>query len=212
MKPTQYLAVDTETTGLDADKHSLLELAAIPLDDKLQKKAVEPFHVLIRPLPGRTIDRKAIDVNRHVWVYDEQSPEYKAALSYTASCGLFRGYVAQHFGANASWIILVGWNPSFDMGFLKRLYTYHDGYTDVPTDDVLKKAGWPFHYHTVDLIGVCRFLDIRAGRSRQSYRLEALARHYFPEETTKLATLHTATTDCEMQLRVLDAVEKDEGK
>jgi len=208
MKPTQYLAIDTETTGLNSDLHSLLEIAAIPLNAKLQKQDVEPFHTLVRPIHGRSVDAKAIEINGHTWATQCAGPVWDKALNYRDARIEFKKYIAQHFGPDASFIVLVGWNVSFDEGFLQRLYTYSNEGVTVPTDSVLTREKWPFHWHKIDLQGICRYLDIRAGRSRRSYRLGALAEHYYATSLAKYAA-HTALGDCEMQLRVLEAVEKD---
>lgn len=43
-----FLWIDTETTGLDPEKHSLIEIAAVVTDDKFQEVA-EPFQRILWP-------------------------------------------------------------------------------------------------------------------------------------------------------------------
>jgi DNA polymerase III alpha subunit (gram-positive type) len=204
--PSSMLALDTETTGLDPEKNSLLEISAIPLDDRLYRKQVEPFHVLIRPRPGCAIDRKAIDINGHEWAFDPKSTRFQEALDYPAALTAFQQYIEQHFGKSASWIVPVGWCPSFDIFHLKGLYSYRDEKTSAISPDALKARGWPFHYHTFDLMTICRYLDVAAGRTRKSYALDKVARELFSGELVK--GMHTSAKDVEMMLRVFRTLEK----
>lgn len=210
VKEGQYLAVDLETTGLDPSRNSIIEIGAVPLDAQLQRRIdAESFHTYVQPWPDAEITQQAIAVNKQYWVNKPESEEYKNARTYRAAWDLFLGYVYKHYGQDARFVVLVGWNVSFDEGFLKRLCVWSNMNERVVIyDDDLKKFKWPFHWHKIDLLSICRYLDARAGRPpRKSYRLEALAEQYY-SALAKFAA-HTAMGDCELQLKVLEAIENE---
>lgn len=206
----QYLALDLETTGLNPSCNSVIEVGAVPLDTQLKRReGVEPFHAYVQPWPDAEIAAQAIAVNKQNWVYKPESEEYKAALPYNKAWEALLNYVYQHYGDGAKFVVLVGWNVSFDEGFLKRLCVWSNAKERVViADDDLKKFRWPFHWHKIDLLSICRYLDARNGRPpRKSYRLETLAEQYY-SALAKFAS-HTALGDCELQLKVLEAIENE---
>lgn len=192
-----YLAVDTETSGL-SEKDCLLEIAAMPLDSSLHPRDVPPFHELVRPVPGVQIGPKALEINGHTWALDPKSAKYRTAVDPAKLRGLLDAYLKKYYGVGTGWIVLTGWNVAFDAAFIGRLYAS-------------EPPGKPFHYHRLDLMAICRYLDCRAGRTRKSYRLESMADGYGLTGTTS-GKAHTALADCEMMLQVLAAVEQDSGE
>lgn len=208
----QYLAIDLETTGLDPSRNSVIEIGAVPLDTRLQRRPdAESFHTYVQPWPDAEIAAQAIAVNKQTWVYQPESEEYKQRPNYKKAWEALTAYVARYYGDNPKFVVLVGWNVSFDEGFLKRLCVWSNvNERVVIQDDDLKKFKWPFHWHKIDLLSICRYLDARAGKApRKSYRLETLAEQYY-SALAKFAA-HTAMGDCELQLKVLEAVEKEHG-
>ena len=200
----KYLCVDTETTGLDSDKHALLEIGAIVLNKHLRpQEGVDPFRITVRPVEGvHEIEAKAIHVNNHKWVYEPDSEAYQAAYAYPEACQEFHEFLTSVYG-KPTWIVMVGWNVGFDEDFLKALYTYTN-----TREGATKTFPWPFHYHKIDLLGICRYLDIVNKRPpRKSYSLDAMAKHFYGHELAKFA-MHTAMGDAQMSLKVLDAMEK----
>ncbi len=60
-------AVDVETTGLNPEKHDIIEIAVLPLDNdfKPQKQSLVPwFHMTMKPRRPENIDLDALEVNR----------------------------------------------------------------------------------------------------------------------------------------------------
>ena len=46
----QLCAIDTETTGLEAGYHEIVEIAIIPLDSEIKPRTdVLPFNIFIKP-------------------------------------------------------------------------------------------------------------------------------------------------------------------
>jgi DNA polymerase III epsilon subunit-like protein len=56
-------ALDTETTGLEAGYHDLVQVAIVPLDDNLDPMDVSPFYMNIRPNHPERADPEAMKVN-----------------------------------------------------------------------------------------------------------------------------------------------------
>jgi DNA polymerase III epsilon subunit-like protein len=58
-------AVDTETTGLDPEKHSVIEVCVLPLNsDYSINKSILPFNMMMQPIPGKVVDREAMTINK----------------------------------------------------------------------------------------------------------------------------------------------------
>ncbi len=195
----QYLALDTETTGLDPQHADIIELAAVPLDEHLNpREKIHPYQSLIRPRPDAPIVKKAIEVSGHTWVYDKNCEKYQEALPQEEAWQDFFGWIEQCYERPA-WIILVGWNVSFDEAFLRQLHAR------TADNHALYKFPWPFHYHKIDLIAICRYLDLRAGRVRRTYKLEKMAENFFGKDDN--VKMHTALDDTQMSIKVLRRME-----
>jgi len=185
---SEYLLIDTETSGLLPATSDVIEIGACALAGDLTLAGPE-FHRLIRPtLP---VAREAINVNGHTWALDPDSPGWTEALEPRAAWLAFEDWIREHYGTRG-WIVMVGWNVGFDHAQLKMLCDRAAGW-------------WPFHFQTLDLLTVCRYLDIRADRSRRSYRLDALAKEL--GGVPKDGKLHTAMTDAKTCLAVLERFE-----
>jgi DNA polymerase III subunit epsilon len=103
-----YLFLDTETGGLDLEKHSLLSLGLVVGDDGVLRESLE---ILVKHEPyvvsagGMAVNR--IDLVQH----DRAAQEPGAALA------TFNAFLERHFPGNNP-VTLVGHNVSFDRGFL----------------------------------------------------------------------------------------------
>jgi len=199
MKTRGYVALDTETGGLDASKNALLEVALAPLTDRLELiDGVEPFHATIKPFKGSDLHPRALHVNKHFWAKDPSSPEFKEAQTEEQAWQGLHNYLAHHYSSSVlddgAGLVMVGWNVGFDELFLKA---WHARVGDDANP-------YPFHYHKLDLMGICRYLDVRNGRTRKYYSLEMMAEHYFGG-AQKFA-MHTALGDVMMALAVTEMV------
>lgn len=202
MKTIGYVALDTETGGLEADKNALLEIAVAPLTSRLELvEGVEPFHATIKPYPGSDLHPRALHVNKHFWAKDPNSPEFQAALTEAVAWERLSQYLAKHFKyekvTDQNGIVMVGWNVGFDENFLKAWCARVRN----------EEHPYPFHYHKLDLMGICRYLDVVNGRKRKYYSLEMMADHYFGG-AQKFA-MHTAIGDVMMAIAVTDMVRQE---
>jgi DNA polymerase III epsilon subunit-like protein len=107
-----YLFLDTETGGLDQDKHSLLSIGLVVGDDAVVQDSLE---ILIRHEPyvvsagGMAVNR--IDLVQH----------HASALTPEAALATLEGFCGRHFPSGEP-ITLVGHNVSFDRNFLAVFY------------------------------------------------------------------------------------------
>lgn len=111
------VVVDLETGGFDAQKHALLELAAVVLDmdDKGQLYKKHTIHSHIQPFDGAQIDPEALKVNG----IQPNHPLRIAQTEDKALEALFSALRKHLKDADCSRAIMVAHNAMFDLGFLQ---------------------------------------------------------------------------------------------
>jgi ribonuclease T len=110
------VVVDVETGGFDAERHALLEIAAVPIemDDDGSVRPGETATSHVVPFPGSVIDPKALEITG----IDVDHPFRDAVDERAALDRIFkpvREAVRRHGCQRA---ILVGHNANFDLGFV----------------------------------------------------------------------------------------------
>jgi DNA polymerase III epsilon subunit-like protein len=220
LKRPKYVALDTETTGLDHHRHAIIEIAAMALDHNFKPIDEGDFYqTLVRPFSDAVIDDGALNVNNHWWAKDPTSDGFKKAKDPADAWEGLYAYLKQHYvpadkeDGKPHMICLVGWNPAFDEAFLREMHSHYHSRGDVAVkaNAAYVSRGWPFHYHKIDFLSICRYLDARHNRVRRSYKLEHVAAYYFGEGLMKLAA-HSALGDVKLTLEVLEAMEKDDRR
>ncbi len=185
-----HLLVDTETSGLDPERHAILEVGAIALDDSLAPVG-DPLEFTVRPRPGDEIEAEAIRVNGHTWATDPASEGWAAALEADAAAETLLCFM-ESAGLPREYVPLVGWNVSFDERFLRRL---------------LGARPWPFHFQWIEMISVVRFIDAKTGAPpRRSYKLTAVVGDMLSKEAIAASKAHSALGDCQLTLGVIRAL------
>jgi ribonuclease T len=105
-----------ETGGFDAERHALLEIAAIPIemepDGTVRPGETITTHVM--PFPGSVIDPKALEITG----IDVDHPFRDAVEERAALDRIFTPVRAAVRRNACQRAILVGHNASFDLGFL----------------------------------------------------------------------------------------------
>ncbi len=111
------VVVDLETGGFDAQKHALLELAAVVLDidaeGQLYKK--HTIHSHIHPFEGAKIDPEALKING----IQPNHPLRIAKTERQALDELFAALKKSLAETGCSRAIMVAHNANFDLGFLQ---------------------------------------------------------------------------------------------
>lgn len=139
--------IDIETTGLDAQKHEIIEIGAVRSDTG------ETFEVKIHPLRIKDADPEALAINGY------RKEDWNEAFTLPNALLLLNQFVGDdkpHFMA---------YNVSFDWGFIQKAYS--DCGMDHPFDyrklDLLTLA-WAHKppFGKLNLGYVCNSLGIRA--------------------------------------------------
>jgi len=144
-------AIDVETTGLDANKHDMWELAIVPLNSQLSpRKDIMPFHSILRPgrcfLNGEKVlvgdfDPQAIRMNKEPFMLALRD-------------GVEQDEVIDHFErwfealnlAHGKKITPLGQNYAFDKSFIQKWMG-------------VKHYEQYFHYHYRDTMHVALYLN-----------------------------------------------------
>lgn len=111
--PDRLLFIDTETGGLDPDKHSLLSLAMVIWEDR---KIIDSTEILVNDgILSATVEALAvnkIDLEKHK----------HSALPSSRALDEILSFIGKHFPHHGK-ITLAGHNIHFDAGFLKRFFS-----------------------------------------------------------------------------------------
>ncbi len=172
------LIIDVEATGVDYQKHELIELAAVLIDKKTlkEKKFLSSF---IKPKHWRRRDPEAMAVNNISWDELKSAPDLKSVLKK----------FEKTFGTN---VILSPYGTIMDTAMLRLAYKQC-------------KMPYRFDYHVFDIWPLCYVYMARkkllTNRKRFSgFSLDDLAKHLKLNVPTNR---HTALADCRLQADVL---------
>jgi len=110
------VVVDVETAGFDPKRDALLELAAVTLriDDSGQWGCQETHSCHVEPFPGANLDPAALEFTG----IDPYHPFRFAVPENEALQQIFRPVRKAVKEAGCTRAVLVGHNPSFDLGFI----------------------------------------------------------------------------------------------
>ena len=112
---TKLLVIDTETGGIDPDRHSLLSIAAVVWADGRIESEIQ---ILVGEADV-TVTARALEINRIDLV-----EHARGAVPPAEALSRLLEFVAEHFRLeleSGEQVVLVGHNVAFDVGFLKRL-------------------------------------------------------------------------------------------
>jgi len=132
-----YIFVDLETGGLNPDKHTILQIAAVITD--LDLKIQDSFITYVKPHPKLETTKDALAINQIKLADLESAPDEPSvarALHQFAHIGGKRARFA-------------GYNCKFDLTFLNNLWQRHDIFEPpylVPWLDVYDLAKTKFTY------------------------------------------------------------------
>lgn len=110
------VVVDVETGGFNAQTDALLEIAAVTLciDDEGRWARAETFSSHVQPFPGANLDPAALEFNR----IDPDHPLRLAIPEREALNKIFTPVRKAVKAEGCTRAVLVGHNPSFDLGFV----------------------------------------------------------------------------------------------
>ncbi len=171
--------MDTETGGLDPNKHSILSLGGVVLGEDL--RIIDEFEVYIKE-DEIVAEQRALDINKIdlKWLKENGKNPKNAVSSLYA-------FLSNHFPLyrHDNLIDIAGHNIGFDVGFVKRLYNLansdKDKYNDI------------FSHRTLDTAGIVRFLMLAGKLNLQTASSNAAFKHFGIEVSEK--ERHTALGD-----------------
>lgn len=149
----KYLIIDTETTGLDADRHEMIGFGAIVL---YNLQIIESYEIWILPENIEKADSKALEVNG----YDPEKWRNRA-VSQSKGAERIGFFMSRHVDAT-----LVGHNVQFDIKFLKALSNKQKReipirYPYLDTRDLCRAAFMPLGLQSMSLDNICAWLNWR---------------------------------------------------
>lgn len=178
------LLVDLETTGLDASKHEIIQLAAILLDRKtLKEKKV--FNVYVKPQKWKTRSKEAMAVNGIVWEQLSDAPTLKEALTMFAKAFDPASVLLSHYGGPV------------DTDFLRAAYK------------TLKKP-FPFDHHYFNVWGVFFAYLAKKNMLTNTKRFAGFTLDDIMKKFKVTADgRHDGLVDCRVEAEILRRVMKD---
>lgn len=185
---SKIAVVDTETLGLDRDRHPIWEIAVITGPADIHEHC---WQVEVRDIDFLRADPKALEITRFDDRYDPDTT-LTAERSVDRLCELLDG---RH---------LVGAIPSFDEERFRHLVSQH---RDPNRPGATGR--WPWHYHVIDIeamaVGFLRRLDIPVELPWQSDWLGEM----LGVEPTPPEERHTALGDARWVARMYERMMAD---
>lgn len=175
------LVIDTETTGLDIAKHSLIQVAALRLDGAtLAEVDRYTTYVQLSPEAWELQDPKALEVHKIPFDTLKEAPSLQSVLQELES------------KFNPDDVLLTAYNLPFDSGFLYEAY---------------RRLGrrMPYDFHGVDIWAFayhywCSVEHTLNPQKRLGFGLSDVAALL---GVTTTGAYHDALTDCEVEAEVL---------
>lgn len=187
--------IDTETTGLDADKHDIIEISAsrFRLSDPAK---VEQMTWYLKPLSPETMDQEALDINKHkredlLHLTDFGKETYKKPEEVIVD---IENWVMED-RMSAMDRFVCGQNVTFDTVRMKKLWK-----------KLKSSSTFPFDFTNDDRIFDTKHfagaIDLLLGRRRRYYNLGNLVKAF----GVKKRKAHRAEDDVAMTLDLMVAM------
>ncbi len=110
---TNILWLDTETGGLDEERHSLLQVSCT-ITSANMCRTIDHLHLDVRPPDGVfSVTAKALDITRI-----DISQHSKTALPYDTAATRLESLLYRY--GSRERLVCAGWNVQFDLGFVHR--------------------------------------------------------------------------------------------
>jgi len=185
LKEHVMCVIDTETTGLIAGQHDLVQICILPLDRQIHPlhhingKSIKPFYLKLKPQRPWTVDPNALRVNGlNLNNLIENGVDSEEALD------MFQSWFAELELPEDKKIIPLGQNYHFDRNFIlewlgEELYNRY------------------FHYQIRDTMVTALYLNDRAGfRAHPTPLPKVSLKHLCIELDVPNEQAHDALQDC----------------
>lgn len=187
--PIKTVFLDVETTGLDAKRHGIIQIAAIMDIDGV---AVDRIDLKIRPASSCACDAKALEISGSTVEMIREYPH--EADQFRAFCDWLSNHIDK-FARNDK-AFFSGYNSPFDVEFMRQLFERNGD----------KYFGSWFWSGTLDVMGLA-LLRLRADRDQmENFKLGTVAKWILGKEEFERITaeigLHNAMTDIELTRKI----------
>lgn len=169
MRKNNLAFIDVETTGLDPQRHEILEVGCVLVEQTLvpgrgpQVRLLEELEWKVKPEHIETAEPEALRINRYNeadWLFASSLKQVMEALSEKTSDA-----------------ILIAHNVTFDWGFIEQAFRK----TEVPCN---------MHYHRLDLLSMV-YAKLYHDEKIAKFSLAAVAEYF----GIKNERAHTALAD-----------------
>jgi len=177
---------DAETTGLDPQKHDIIQLAyVVEIDGKEQEEG----NVFIQPFDYSVINPAALEVNK---LTVEQLKTFDdPRLAYSNLIKMLSKYIDKYDRTDK--FQPAGYNLGFDCEFFKEFFAKNG--------DVYY-GSW-FNWKRIDPLGVLYFMDGMGKISLPNYKLETVCDHFGIK-----IDAHDAISDIRATKQLIDILDK----
>lgn len=183
--------IDTETTGLDAQKHGIIQVAII-IDIDYQTVARSDFRM--NPI-GKAMDPQAMAVHG---LSEEQIAAYPPAMATKAKIETFLAQFINKYDKQDK-LVPAGYNVDFDLGFLQKLW-----------EDTGDKYFYSWFAHApLDIYRAHRLLEwLGVADAPADRKLETMAKMYNIDTPNS----HDAAADVETTRQIGEIIRSKIGK
>lgn len=173
MRKHNLAFIDLETTGLDPERHEIIEIGCLVARPSLE--VIAEFEQKVRPTHLQTAEPEALNINGYNeadWLFSvDLSQAVKLLAEKTADC------------------IMVGQNVSFDWGFLQKAFTQ----TGVRNQ---------MHFHKLDVISMA-YAKLHGQSQPERFGLSALAEYFKIEQKRAHSALDDVRVTFEIYKKLL---------
>ena len=178
------LLIDIESTGLDPDRHEIIQLAGILLDKKTLKEK-KSFVSFVKPKNWKNRDKESMAVNKIEYNQLQNAPSITQVLRK----------FNRTFPKN---VVLSYYVGIMDIIFLHAAYKK-------------AKMKYPFDYHTFNIWSLfypymAKKNKLKSRKQFAGFGLESMLEHF---KIKVKGNLHDALVDCKMEAEVLRKVVKE---
>jgi DNA polymerase III subunit epsilon len=177
--PDRLLFIDTETGGLDPDKHSLLSLAMVVWEDM---EIIDSLELLIND-GILSVTKEALSINKIDLEKHKQS-----ALSSAQVMDEILSFIGKHFPRQKK-ITLAGHNVHFDINFLRSFFSAnHNDFSEFFSHRIIDTSSILYYLY---LAGHLKHRAISSDEAFELFDIQVEGRHTAMGDAIATAKLFT---------------------